>query len=324
MELAGWINEINWMFITNYGAPCAAWQKCADFQKNSCSWRSFSGSQMVLRREIISVTFGLERARRHGNVPFVREIPGTLQAGGADFGTTHWTVVLAADAEEGAGRAALERLCHDYWPPLYSFVRRRGHSAHDAQDLVQGFFVHMLANRTYASADPARGKFRAFLLTSIKNFLCDKWTDARRQKRGGDLRFVLLDEEVAAVEAADLHGAATVSPLNEEHLFEQRWAASLAANAMKRLHEKYAEGSKAKVFDALKPYVVGGATVGLTGHEETAANLGIPVGTLRSYLLRMRTRYRELLREEVVRTVAREEDVEEELHRLRQVLIQSS
>ena len=229
--------------------------------------------------------------------------------------------MAASAGNEAEAQAALDQLCRSYWPPLYSFVRRRGYAAADAQDLVQGFFVHLLTHRGYTSADPAKGKFRAFLLTSLKNFLSDEWTRDHREKRGGQMRFVLLEDELASVEAAYVRDPAAHGTLDEEHLFERRWAATLAINALARLKEKYAIGPKARVFNALKPYLTGEAS-NLAGHEEIASSLGVPVDTLRSYLLRMRTNYRARLREEVARTVAQAEDVEEELRHLYRVLVE--
>jgi RNA polymerase sigma factor (sigma-70 family) len=233
-------------------------------------------------------------------------------------------MVMAAGASDPAkdaeAQAALSQLCHDYWPPLYSFVRRRGYSPADSQDLVQGFFVHILEHRTYALADPAKGNFRAFLLSSLKNFLSDERRHERRQKRGGDLHFVPLDEEVAAVEAAYAREPIAMMQLDEEQVFERRWAATLAASALHRLKEKYPSGPKLRVFNALTPYLTGDEAALRTAHGEVAAQLGVPVDTLRSYLLRLRKHYRELLRAEVIRTVAKAENVEEELRHLHRVL----
>ncbi len=226
-----------------------------------------------------------------------------------------------SEAAPGSGRAALVELCRDYWPPLYSFVRRRGHSPHDAQDLVQGFFVFLLETRGYARTDPDKGKFRSFLLASIKHYLSDVWDRERRLKRGGGQHVLCLDEELDAAEAhhARHHAATSGLALGEEGQFERRWAAELVARALAHLEGEFPAGStKARVFGVLKPYLTGGS--GLPGQEAAAAQLGVPVETLRSYLSRLRARYRELLRAEVARTVAREEDVDDELRHLCHVL----
>src|SRR5213595_610660 len=133
----------------------------------------------------------------------MKPTPGTLRDGGAAFGTTHWSVVGACrddrEMATGASHAALTRLCRDYWPPLYSFVRRRGYSPADAQDLVQGFFAFLLESKAYAQTDRRKGKFRSFLLASLKHYLSDVWDRERALKRGGQHEFVLLDEEMDAV-----------------------------------------------------------------------------------------------------------------------------
>ena len=248
-----------------------------------------------------------------------------MRGGGADFITTRWSLIIAAsESDEGKSaqaEAALNQLCHDYWPPLYSFVRRRGYSTADSQDLVQSFFVRLLDRRSYKLAEPSKGKFRAFLLTSMKNFLSDEKTYGRRLKRGGDQRFVLLNEELATVEAAHARESIIMFRLDEEQTFERRWATTLAASAMRRLKAKYASGPKARVFDALRPYLTGDEGADMSNHSELASILGIPVDTLRSYLSRIRVRYREFLREEVVRTLASGENVDEELRHLSRVLV---
>ena len=255
----------------------------------------------------------------------MKDLPGTLQAGGAAFPPTRWSMVAdcahGSEATPGAGQAALVELCRDYWPPLYSFVRRRGHGPHDAQDLVQGFFAFLLETRGYARTDPNKGKFRSFLLASIKHYLADAWDHARCLKRGGGQHLLCLDEELDAAEAhhARHHAATRDLALGEEGLFERRWAAELVVRALTNLEANFPPGSaKARVFTVLRPYLTGGSH--LPGQEAVAAELGVPVETLRSYLSRLRARYRELLRAEVARTVAREEDVDEELRHLCHVL----
>ena len=243
--------------------------------------------------------------------------------GGAPFVTTHWSVVAAAgadDAGDSRAQSAVSQLCHDYWPPLYSFVRRQGHNPHDAQDLVQGFFGDLLEHRTYTQVDRSKGKFRAFLLTSLKNYVNDEWDRTRRLKRGGDLRFVLLNEDLDAEEAAYARGGQELS-LDGEQLFEQRWAATLAASAMKRLGEKYATSAKARVFAALKPYM------GLTETAEPAqsrADCRQP-GRASGDITKLPVQnYREFLREEVSRTVGKAEDVDEEIRHFFRVLVRAN
>ena len=250
---------------------------------------------------------------------YVKGIPGTLQGGGAAFATTQWSVVDACTEEGEAGDAALARLCRDYWPPLYTFARRRGYSPADAQDLVQGFFAHLLQSKAYARTDAKKGKFRSFLLASLKNYISDVWDKARAFKRGGNYQFVLLDEEIDAVEilyACESQSAQLT--LDEEQQYEQSWAAALVARALARIEAEFASGTKVNLFRELRSFLTGGLR--LPSQEEVARRLDMPVETLRSHISRLRTRYRELLRDEVARTIGATEDVDEELRHLRKVL----
>ena len=254
----------------------------------------------------------------------MQAVPGTLQTGGAAFASTRWSVVAACEANgdlsSPEAEAAVAQLCRDYWPPLYSFVRRRGFSPADAQDLVQGFFTHFLQDRIYAQADSARGKFRTFLLAALKNYIVDIWHREHTLKRGGGREFVVLDEEIGAVE--ELYQDETVVILEEERHYEQRWATALVTRALERLRADFSGQSKARLFEELKPFVSGGS--GLPRQEETADILAMPIDTLRSHLSRMRARYRAFLREEVARTIGISDDVDEELRHLSQILIAGS
>ena len=247
----------------------------------------------------------------------MKAIPGTLREGGAPFATTHWSVIAACTPDNGSADAALAQLCRDYWPPLYSFVRRRGYNTADAQDLVQGFFAHLLESRAYTKTDQTRGKFRSFLLASLKHYVADVWDRERALKRGGNCKFVLLEEEIEAVESLPTNES-TVIPLDEEQQYEQRWAAALVSHALERVKREFANASKEWLFDGLKPFLSGG--VGLPAHEEVAARFAMPVETLRSHLSRLRMRYRVFLREEVARTIGPADDVDEELRYLRSVM----
>jgi len=252
----------------------------------------------------------------------MQAVPGTLKTGGAAFASTRWSVVAAcnADSASAEAEAAIAQLCRDYWPPLYSFVRRRGYSPADAQDLVQGFFTHFLQDKIYARTDSARGKFRSFLLASLKNYMVDVWHRENTLKRGGGREFVLLDAEIGAVEK--LYQSETVVILEEERHYEQRWATALVTRALERLRADFRSGPKAKIFEELKPFVCGGK--GLRRQEEVAESLALSVETLRSHLSRMRARYRALLREEVARTIGMADDVDEELRHLSEILIAGS
>jgi RNA polymerase sigma-70 factor (ECF subfamily) len=247
----------------------------------------------------------------------VKAVPGTVQNGGAPFATTHWSVIVACTGGSETADKALAQLCRDYWPPLYSFVRRRGYSPADAQDLVQGFFAFLLETRAYAKTDRNKGKFRSFLLASLKHYMADVWDREHALKRGGDQSFVSLDEQMEVVEKMYVNEAPATT-LNEEQAYEQQWATSLVARALARVAAEFANGPKTELFDGLKPFLTGG--VGLPSQTEVAARLDMPVDTLRSHLSRLRARYRELLREEVARTIAVVEDVDEELRHLCRIL----
>lgn len=132
----------------------------------------------------------------------VKEVPGTLHAGGATFPTTHWSMIALGDLESTvAADEALAELCRDYWPPIYAFIRRRGFTRDDAQDLTQAFFAYLIESKAYARADREQGKFRTFLLVVLKRFLSGVYEREHRLKRGGDRQFVFLDKEIAAAEA---------------------------------------------------------------------------------------------------------------------------
>lgn len=217
-----------------------------------------------------------------------------------------------------AARRALEELCRNYWPPLYSFVRRRGYSPADAQDLVQGFFAYLLESKAYARADPAKGRFRSFLLGSLKHYLADARDREGRLKRGGDREFVPLDEKLIEDEVAATTAAAGEG-IDEDRLFEQRWAFALVAAALKRLEASYATENKATVFAALRPFIAGGSAP-LPDHAELAVRLDVSPTTLRSHIHRLRQRYRVALRDEIARTVGDPAGVDEELLQLRKIL----
>ncbi len=224
---------------------------------------------------------------------------------------------VRADDSTGLAQAALTQLCRDYWPPLYSFVRRRGYNRDDAQDLVQGFFAQFLGNRAYTKTDRRKGKFRTFLLASLKHYLADVWDRERALKRGGNHEFVLLDDEIQEAETRWAHNSLGMI-MEEDREYEQQWATALVGRAFQRLSADYQTESKRQLFAALKPFLCGGS--GLPSQEKIAADLQMPIETLRSHLSRIRARYRELLRDEVTRTVSEVDDIDAELRHLCETL----
>ena len=222
-----------------------------------------------------------------------------------------------SQAEPKMAEAALAELCQVYWAPLYGFVRARGHAVHDAQDLTQSFFAYVLEHKVYARADRQKGKFRSFLLASLKNFLADAADRERTLKRGGAQIFLPL-HEAQAQEAESLFQ--THSGIgNEDWLFYRSWAEALVAAALDRLSGDYKREGKEQLFNELRMFVAGGAGLPPT-YAELTNRLEIAESTLRAHVTRLRARYREALRAEVRRTVDSEKQVDQELRELLHVL----
>jgi RNA polymerase sigma-70 factor (ECF subfamily) len=231
------------------------------------------------------------------------------------FTTTHWSVVLAAGHSSAPGaQEALETLCRTYWYPLYVYVRRQGQSPHDAQDLTQEFFARLLEKKYLRLADPDRGKFRAFLLKSLKHFLVNEWEKARTQKRGGGQCAIPLDADIAETRYA----AEPVQALTVDQVYEKRWALTLIETVLARLRENYAAGGRLPLFEAIKGFIWGDPPT--LSHREAASQLGLSEGAFKVAVHRLRGRYRELLRAEIAKTVATPAEVDEELHHLVAVL----
>ena len=236
------------------------------------------------------------------------------------FPSTHWSVVLAAgrsQVEPQLAHAALAELCQTYWAPLYGFVRSRGYAVHDAQDLTQSFFAYLIEHKIYARVDRQKGRFRSFLLASLKNFLADVSDRERTLKRGGGQNFLPLHEEQIEYAESLFHTHSRTS--NADLIFDRSWAEALVAAGLERLAADYKRESKEKLFNELKIFVTSGATP-LPTYGDLAARLGITESTLRSHVTRLRARYREVLRAEVRQTVATEAEVDEELHELLRML----
>jgi RNA polymerase sigma factor (sigma-70 family) len=236
----------------------------------------------------------------------------------AQFHTTRWTLVMASAREQSeAGRGALAALCQIYWYPLYAFARRRGHSPHDAQDLTQGFFLHLLEHRALSGVDRLKGKFRSFLLACFQNYLSAETHRAQRLKRGGRCQFVSLDLETAE----NRYQYEPVDYLTAEKIFEARWALALLERAMTVLRQEYVARGKESVFDILRAFV-GIAEMKPEGsYEEAAKGLGVGVGTVKTFIHRLRKRYLAVVREEVARTVSDPAEIEGEIRALCDALI---
>ena len=238
------------------------------------------------------------------------------QAG--QFHTTRWTLVMASARDQSqTGRAALAALCQIYWYPLYAFARRRGHSPHDSQDLTQGFFLHLLEHRALSGVDRLKGKFRSFLLACFQNYLSAETRRAHRLKRGGLCQFVSLDLE----SAENRYRYEPEDYLTAEKIFEARWALTLLDHAMTSLREEYVGRGKEFVFNTLKGYVEIGENTSKASYEEAAKALGIGVGTVKTFIHRLRNRYLAVVREEVARTVSDPAEIQSEIRALCDALI---
>jgi RNA polymerase sigma factor (sigma-70 family) len=229
------------------------------------------------------------------------------------FRTTRWSMVLRAGAEqlsEADERRALEELCRAYWYPLYSFVRRRGHGSHDAQDLTQAFFARLFEKNAFALADRERGRFRTFLLRALDNFLVNEWEKMQRQKRGGGCEVFSLDAQAA--EERYTHEPS--SALTPERAFERRWIETLLDRVLSRLRDESAAAGQGERFERLKVYLV--EDRGTVSFDEMARQLQMTEAAVKGVVRRMRSRYRELLREEVAHTVASPDEVDSEIRYL--------
>lgn len=231
------------------------------------------------------------------------------------FAETHWSLILAAGGSDSRLAAdALERLCAAYWYPIYAYLRRSGRSQHEAEDLTQGFFAHLLRREAFRTVAPGRAKFRTFLLTALKRYAFDEWARSSAQKRGGGQTVISFDAE----EAEQRYRIEPSHSETPEKLFERRWVFTLLDRVLVRLEKEFRDGGKEALFVQLREFIFEGAT------DRTYAEVGLALGmgeeAVKKAAQRMRQRYQEFLREEIGRTVATAGEVEEELRHLRQAL----
>ncbi len=206
--------------------------------------------------------------------------------------------------------AALDTLCRTYWYPLYAYVRRRGCSREDAEDLTQGFFAKLLARNDLAALSSEKGKFRAFLLAAMKHFLANEWDRARTLKRGGGVAPLSLDWQ----DAETRYRFEPVDDLTPDKLFDRAWGVTLLERVIARLRDEQAAAGHAQSFACLKPFLVLGT--GVIPYAEAAAQLGLTEGAVRVATHRLRRRYRELLRDEIGQTLADPSGLDDELRSL--------
>ncbi len=231
------------------------------------------------------------------------------------FATTHWSVVLSAGKKNlSQASEALEKLCRTYWPPLYSYVRRQGHGAEDAQDLTQAFFAKLLEKNFWARADRKKGQFRNFLLTALRQFLSDERDRARAAKRGGGVPLISIDEE--AVEEKFLEGLD--QNLSGEQQFDRQWARAVLDQARARLRKECVDSGKSAFYERVN--LLGDKEEGAATYSKIAEDVGMSVSALKSAVSRLRERYAELVREEVAQTVSSTAEVDAEIGYLLSVI----
>lgn len=226
------------------------------------------------------------------------------------FRTTRWSLVVrAARPDTADAREALAELCRSYWYPLYAYARRRGLSADDAQDAVQGFFARLLDKGDLEDVRREKGRFRAFLLSSLRHYLANERDRARTLKRGGGVATISID-------AREADSRFRVEPEHDEDaekIFERNWACTLLERTLERLEGEYAERDQQRLFDELKPALQGSAP---EGYREIGERLELSEGAVKVAVHRLRQRYRAALREEIAHTVAGAEEIEDELRQL--------
>ena len=232
-----------------------------------------------------------------------------VHEGGGCFATTRWTQVFAArDKRSPESVVALEELCRAYWRPMYSWLRRQGRTVHDAQDLTQEFFARLLEKEWLSAADREKGRFRSFLLLALKRFAADEWDRSRAQKRGGGRAFEPLDTEFIEQNLGD---GAQESP---DRIYDRQWAMTLLDRSLGRLRREFEQAGRQTEFTAMKDFLTAGR--GEIAYDEVAARLNLQEGAARVAVHRLRKRFREIFRLEIAETVARDEDIEDELRQL--------
>lgn len=240
-------------------------------------------------------------------------IPTDPAANPPRFLTTRWSLVAAARVPDEQGRRALAELCRLYWYPLYAWIRRRGYTRDEAEDLTQGLFARLLERDGLASFQSARGRFRAFLLGACRHYLANEWDRARAEKRGGDRTRLPLDFGDAEERYAREPDRGEV-----DRLFERRWALTLLEQVLVRLRGEFESAGKTEHFEALKGTLIGDESA--PSYARIGERLGMSESAVKVAVHRLRKRYRELLREEIAETVSSPEEIEEEIRDLFEAL----
>jgi RNA polymerase sigma factor (sigma-70 family) len=233
--------------------------------------------------------------------------------GGERFEETAWSVVLAAGAETNArAQVALAELCRVYWRPIYAYLRRSGYAVHDAQDLTQSFFQHLLENETLRRASRDKGRFRSFLLGALKLCLADEHARQHALKRGGGVQIISIDELIEE----ELHQPHT-SDLSPAESLDARWAGVLLERALEKLRAEFKTDGKSGTFELLSPFLAGEKPD--ISYEEVAQEIGASLSWVKTQIHRLRRRFSSAVRSEIMQTVTAPHEVENELRQLRDV-----
>jgi len=230
------------------------------------------------------------------------------------FATTRWTMVLAAGNRTSKADQALAELCQIYWAPLYTYLRKKGHQPAEADDIVQGFLTRLIEKSALAAADPNRGRFRSFLISSLQNFVANQRDHKLAQKRGGNQKKFSLDFS-AAEEAYHREPWTGLTP---EKIFDRRWALDLLNLVLAQLQNEYTQGGKAELFKNLSPSLTGAAQA--AAYAQIAQELEITCDAVKMAASRLRKRYREILRRAIADTVASPDEVDDEIRHLFQAI----
>lgn len=260
------------------------------------------------------ITSSIARTRRsfyNDRMKTGREGPDSDSKSQRRFATTRWSVVLAAGGESSPeAETALATLCETYWFPLYAYVRRRGYGSAEAQDLTQGFFTRLLEKEGLRSVRRDRGRFRSFLLASVRNFLINEWDRTQALKRGAGRPSFSIN-----VDAAERrYQSQAVDDRTPEVIYERQWALSLLDRVQEGLRDEHVTAGKEEWFDVLSPFLSGGDRS--LSYRELAADLAMTEAAVKVAIHRLRRRFRERLRREIAQTVATEEEVDDEIRGL--------
>lgn len=283
---------------------------------STCIWRTLSVAFDFRDPEEAwaHVLFGAPEkvSRRHiGTFPLMTEPDSQPKSA---FPATQWSIIIKAGAASSPStREALEKLCQNYWPPLYAFLRSRGSDSHEAKDLVQGFLARLLERNDLESVGPERGRFRSYLLAGLRNYLVSDVRRSTAQKRGGEVPLLSLETN----EAEHWCSALATAGLSPDEAYDRRWAETVLERAVEALRQEYHARNKGEIFEVLKPALGGDST---PSHAEWARDLGMTPGAVSVAVHRLRSRLRELVRIDVSQTVDSPEGVEDEMRNLLAIL----